>query len=79
MAIKVKIREDLHKIIDQLEDERILEAIYVLLEHELRQRDEFMLSPENLIKLDNREERHKNGDSRSYSWEESLQKIRSGI
>lgn len=79
MAIRVKIREDLHKIIDQVEDEKILEAVYVLLERELRERENFTLNTAQIEELDSRIERHKNGETKSYSWEEALQRIRSGL
>jgi len=77
MALKQKIRENLHKIIDQVEDEKILEAVYTILEKEVKVVTDFELSDEQKSELDRRVKRHKNGETKSYSWEDAKQKVRS--
>jgi hypothetical protein len=52
MALKQKIRENLHKIIDQVEDEKILEAVYTILEKEVKVVTDFELSDEQKSELD---------------------------
>jgi putative addiction module component (TIGR02574 family) len=78
MALKQKIREELHKIIDLVEDKKILEAVYTILEKEVKESTDFELSEEQKAELDRRIYRHKKGETKSYSWEEAKQKIRSG-
>ena len=76
--MSVNIREELHKIIDQVESDQVLRAVYTLLEKEVREDIDFKLSPEQEAELDRRAALHRSGESKSYSWEESLKKIRSG-
>ncbi|WMJ75522.1 addiction module protein [Cytophagaceae bacterium ABcell3] len=79
MALKQKIREELHKIIEQVEDEKILQAVHTILEKEVKETVGFDLTEEQKTELDKRIERHKKGESKSYTWEEAKQKIRSGL
>lgn len=79
MPAKLKIRENLHKIIDQVEDEKILKAVYVLLEKEIVNNIDYELTVEQQAELDRRIAKHESGESKSYSWEEVKQKIRSGL
>ena len=79
MTQKEEIREVLHRIIDQVEDEKILGAVYTILEKEVKQFNSYDLNDEQKDELDQRVESHKNGKTKSYSWEEAKLKIRSQI
>lgn len=59
------IREELHEFIDQA-DERILALIYGMMKAD----NENLLSEEEQKDLDKRITKHKNGESKSYTWSE---------
>ena len=63
------IRKNLHQIIDNIEDVKVLEAVYVLLEKKTFQSNTFNLSDEQKNELDKSSLRHETGESKSYSWE----------
>jgi putative addiction module component (TIGR02574 family) len=67
MAIHPKVREELHKIIDEVQDEEIPEAVYTLLE---RARTEPELSEEHKRMLDERLASHKANPDDVLDWEE---------
>ena len=60
-----QIREELHQFINQA-DERILMLIYGMMKAD----KEGLLTAEQRDDLDQRIARHKNGESKSYSWPE---------
>jgi putative addiction module component (TIGR02574 family) len=60
-----QIREELHQFIEQA-DERVLTLIYGMMKAD----KEGLLTVEQQADLDKRIERHKNGESKSYSWAE---------
>jgi hypothetical protein len=70
---KEGIREQLHTYID-IADERHLEAIYVLVEKELKATHKYDDATINM--LHQRREDHLNEDSKSYTADESLELIR---
>lgn len=61
-----QIREELHQLINQA-DERILMLIYDMMKADR----EGLLTVEQQKDLDQRIARHKNGESKSYSWSEA--------
>lgn len=66
-----QIREELHQFINKA-DERVLNLIYGMMkaDHEPQ-----FLTPEQQEDLDQRILRHKNGESKSFSWTEARNKI----
>ena len=67
------LRERLHEYIDTA-DERHLTAIYVLVENEMA--DDDLYDEATLNMLYERREKHLSGESKSYSAQESLRRIR---
>ena len=60
-----QIREELHEFIDQA-DERILSLVYGMMKAD----HENILTEEEQKDLDKRITKHKNGESKSYTWSE---------
>lgn len=70
MAAQQKIREELHKIIEEVQDEKILEAIYTLLEKEVRkEQSDAELSEEHKRILDERLASYKANPDYVLDWE----------
>ena len=65
-----QIREELHQFINHA-DERVLTLIYGMMKAD----SEGLLTAEQQEDLDKRIERHKKGESKSYSWSEARAQI----
>ena len=65
-----QIREELHQFINHA-DERVLKLIYGMMKAD----SEELLTAEQQEDLDKRIARHKNGESKSYSWSEARAQI----
>lgn len=65
-----QIREELHQFINRA-DERVLTLIYGMMKAD----NENVLSEEQQVDLDKRMARHKNGESKSFSWPEARPQI----
>ena len=57
-------------------DDNKVKAIYTLLEKDMEEKEQFVLSDEQLLILDKERELHLSGQSKSYSIVESFQIIR---
>lgn len=66
-----QIREELHQFINRA-DERVLSLIYGMMKADIEME---ALTQEQEADLDKRIARHKNGDSKSYSWSEARTQI----
>lgn len=63
----IEIRKDIHRFVDEA-DERLLKIIYAIIQAE---ESEEPSVPEFFYKeLDERREKHKSGESKSFTWEE---------
>ncbi len=69
------LREKLHEYIDTA-DERHLSAIYLLVEDSIPTNDSEIFDEETMNMIYQRRENHRNGTSKSYTVEESLNLIR---
>ena len=70
-----EIKEYLHRQIDEL-DERILKAIYAMLQSYAKDKTEVKLSSEQKKELEKRKQRHLSGESKSFTWQEVKDRIR---
>lgn len=70
LALKNRIRDYLEDA-----DERVLQIINAVIESESE--NEYSMTKAQKAELDRRAERHERGETKSYSWEEAKQKIRS--
>jgi putative addiction module component (TIGR02574 family) len=78
MPTSTKIREYIHKQIDQLDD-HLLNAVYAMLKsYQESKAEEFKLTEKQEKELDHRIKRHKEGKSGSFTWEEVKQRTISG-
>lgn len=71
----MQIREELHQFINRA-DERILNLIYGMMKADDSEKE--ILTPSQEEDLDKRIARHKNGESKSYSWSEAKTQIKKG-
>lgn len=70
------IRENLQSFIAEADDNKI-EELYKLLENELNQSEtSFILTEEHIEILDEERQKHLKGESKSYTWEEAKEIIR---
>ena len=74
MESNTLIKEKLHHYIDVANDEK-LQAIYVLLENEI----DWHYTSTDIEELVQRRQRHLNGESKSYTVEESLSLLRNQV
>ncbi len=68
-----KIKEELYQYINQADD-RFIQLVYAMVQADKKEQE--LLSQEEKEKLERRVERHKNGQSKSYTWEEVKARIR---
>ena len=69
------IREKLITYIADADDKKV-KGLYMLVEDDINSAGEFKLTDEHLEILEEEREKHVNGKSKSYSWEEAKQIIR---
>lgn len=70
-----KIKEYLHKQIDELDD-HILQEIYVMLQSYSKEGTDLKLSPEQIKELEKRKQKHLSGESKSYTWQEVMDRLK---
>ena len=68
-----KTKEELYHYITQ-EDDRFIQLVYAMVQADKKEQE--LLSQEEKEELERRVERHKNGQSKSYTWEEVKARIR---
>ncbi len=66
----ISIKEKLHQTIDSIDDDKILEAFYIILGSYRNVAEEYVLSDKDLIELKKRETDHIAGRTKSYSTDE---------
>lgn len=72
----ISIKELLHKVIEESNDEKLLEAVYTILSSQKRDGDVlFEVSDEQLNLLNEREERYLSGAEKTYSFEDFKKKF----
>lgn len=76
MKMPQNIKEELYKIIAKVEDTRILEAVYTILERELEKETDLDLSEEHKRILDERIASHKANPTTGDDWETVKERIR---
>ncbi len=69
------IKQNITKGIKEIEDKNFLEAINLLILNKVEE-NTFALTEEMKIELDNRKVNHKNGISKSYSWQSIKKEIK---
>ncbi len=66
----LRLKNNIHKAIDKIEDENLLKAVYTILEKQMETNGEYDLTPAQQKELDRRLANHQSGKSKTYSWEE---------
>lgn len=69
-----KIKEELHQYINQADD-RFIQLVYAMVQAD-KQEEKELLSQEEKEELEKRVERHRNGQSKSYTWDEVKSRLR---
>ena len=69
------IKKEIHKAVDSIDDGTFLKAVYTILWKKIKA-DPFELTPTHKAMLDSREQKHSNGESKSYTWNETKKIIR---
>jgi hypothetical protein len=71
-----EIRKELHHVIDSIQDESLLEAVYTLLHKTV---PDYELHPKQQKELSKRLLAHEKGESNNIPWKKSLKTIRGKI
>ena len=66
----ISIKEKLHERIDCIDDEKVLEAFYVILDSHKNEAEDYELTDEQLKELEQREADHLSGKTKSHTLEE---------
>ena len=66
----LSIKAALHKRIDAINDEKILEAVYTILESTRNDASDYELTHEQLMMLQERDEKYQRGEMKTQSLEE---------
>ncbi|MBS1920604.1 MAG: addiction module protein [Bacteroidetes bacterium] len=66
----LRLKNNLHKAIDKIEDENLLKAVYTILEKQMETNNEYDLTPAQQKELERRLANHQSGKSKTYSWKE---------
>jgi phosphoribosylanthranilate isomerase len=69
------IRKKLINFIADADDKKI-KGMYMLFEEEIEKEETFALTNEHIVILDEEREKHTNGKSKSYDWQQAKQIIR---
>jgi hypothetical protein len=70
-----KIKKYLHKQIDELDD-HVLQEIYVMLQSYSKEGNDLKLSSEQIKELEKRKQNHLSGESKSYTWQEVMERLK---
>ena len=73
-----EIRKELRQYISKA-DNRFIQFVYAMMKVDEEGDEDFVLSPLQKKELDTRVKRHKSGESKSYSWEETKQRAKSQL
>lgn len=68
------LKKEIHKVIDNINDTQLLEAVYTILNSSLP-KDNFQLSEEDLHIIEGRKKEYKLGKSKTYTVAETKKKI----
>jgi hypothetical protein len=68
------LKKEIKKAIENIEDSRVLEAVYVLL-NKNTQNDQYQLSDEDIAMIEEREAEYKSGKAKLYTVAEVRKKI----
>jgi putative addiction module component (TIGR02574 family) len=69
----INIKADLHRLIDEIEDKALLEAVYTILEKNVSEQE---LSTEQTKELDKRIKAYEQEETQFYTWEEAKERIK---
>ena len=68
----IKIKEELHQYINQADD-RFIQLVYAMVQADKREQE--LLSKQEIEELERRLERHKSGQSTSYTWDDMKNRL----
>ncbi len=63
------LKKELHKAIDNIEDESFLQAVYTIINKQSAEY-EYNLNPKEWAEIEGIQKQHKSGKSKNYSWDE---------
>jgi putative addiction module component (TIGR02574 family) len=66
----VKLKKNIHKVVEKIDDAGLLQAVYTILEKQMEVTADYELTAAQKKELDKRIVSHKNGKSKSHSWAE---------
>ena len=69
------IKKSIHEAVDKIEDTNLLQAFYTILEKQADAEIEYDLTPEQKKELDKRLTNHKNGNGKTYPWNEVKKRL----
>lgn len=66
----INLKKNIHKAVDKINDQELLQAVYTILEREVENAEEYALTSAQKKELERRLTNHKSGKSKSHAWEE---------
>ena len=71
----VHLKKNIHEAVDKIDDPGLLQAVYTILEKQMKAVPEYELTLAQQKELDKRLAGHKAGRSRSYTWAEAKKSL----
>ena len=71
-----KIKEELHQRIDAMENDKVLEAVYILLENAKNEAEDYVLSEDDIKELERRDAAYEAGENKGYPLDEFKARIK---
>ena len=72
----IKIKEEIHQRIDAMENDKVLEAVNILLKNAKNEAEDYVLSEEDIKELERRNAAYEAGENKGYSLDEFKARIK---
>ena len=70
------IKEELYQRIEAMENDKVLEAVYILLDNAKNDAEDYILSKEDINELERRDAAYLSGENKGYSHDEFKARIK---
>jgi len=71
-----KIKQELHQRIDAMDNDKVLEAVNILLKNARNEAEDYVLSKDDIKELERRDAAYETGENKGYSLDEFKARIK---